>query len=83
MWIFQKPTVKLHIFPCKLAWSYWQLIASLSRLEYVIFIGLTSKDLCDVWMIQCQSHLEAAEVDVIGTVDGVCNAVDVMGNWQK
>jgi len=31
-------------------------------------------------MIQRQSFLETAEVDVIGTVDGVRDAEDVMSN---
>jgi len=34
-------------------------------------------------MIKCESFLKAAEIDIIGTVDGMCNAVDVVGNCQK
>jgi len=32
-------------------------------------------------MVERQSFLKSAEVHVVGTVDGVRHAVDVMGNW--
>ena len=34
-------------------------------------------------MIKRENFLEATEVHIIGTVDGVRNAVNVMRNWHQ